>query len=253
LLALQALVTEVAGSKPEKLQALPIGEDDLAPSSYGNGKGAYATSSNGNGNGNGADSINGNGASSSSAAAAAAAQQQPAVSNEAILGAAFAAAAATIPPATATATFSDSEDEMDPAAAGQLEMAAALADPAKPGKKGSKKGGKLTAAGTPYANPGGRWSQFKRYSTFQRTLQIWGFAIQFAFKYFLLGKKWTYGKAGMTPEAVSAKKSVLAVWLREGLVRLGPTFIKIGQQFSTRVDVLSKVRLMMMGGWGGGG
>jgi len=45
---------------------------------------------------------------------------------------------------------------------------------------------------------------------------------------------------GMTPDAVSRRKSELAIWLREGLVKLGPTFIKIGQQFSTRVDVLSK-------------
>lgn len=43
----------------------------------------------------------------------------------------------------------------------------------------------------------------------------------------------------MTPAAVSARKKELAIWLREGLVKLGPTFIKIGQQFSTRVDVLS--------------
>ncbi|MEW5313718.1 MAG: hypothetical protein WDW38_005259 [Sanguina aurantia] len=99
--------------------------------------------------------------------------------------------------------------------------------------------GKLTAAGTPYSNPGGKWSQFKSYSTFQRSIQIWGFAIQFAWKYALLSKKFTYGKMGMLPELVSARKRELAVWLREGLVKLGPTFIKIGQQFSTRVDVLS--------------
>lgn len=43
----------------------------------------------------------------------------------------------------------------------------------------------------------------------------------------------------MTPERTSQRKATLASWLREGLVRLGPTFIKIGQQFSTRVDVLS--------------
>ena len=43
----------------------------------------------------------------------------------------------------------------------------------------------------------------------------------------------------MTPERISQRKAKLAAWLREGLVRLGPTFIKIGQQFSTRVDVLS--------------
>jgi hypothetical protein len=222
-------VTEVAETKPEKkLHELPIGEDDIPASSNGNGNGAHAASSNGNG--------------ASAAAAAAAPKQEP--SPEAILGAAAAAAAATFPPpaaaaaAAATAT-SSSDEEMEPAAAGQLEMAAGVAG-ASSEQAAAKP--KLSAAGTPYANPGGRWSQFKSYSTFQRTLQIWTFAIQFAFKYLLLNQKWTYGKGGMTAAAVSAKKSSLAVWLREGLVRLGPTFIKIGQQFSTRVDVLSKVR-----------
>ena len=38
---------------------------------------------------------------------------------------------------------------------------------------------------------------------------------------------------------MSERRRTLAAWLREGLVKLGPTFIKIGQQFSTRVDVLS--------------
>ena len=34
------------------------------------------------------------------------------------------------------------------------------------------------------------------------------------------------------------RRKVLAKWLKESLLRLGPTFIKIGQQFSTRVDIL---------------
>ena len=44
---------------------------------------------------------------------------------------------------------------------------------------------------------------------------------------------------GMTTERMAARKAKLASWLRQGLIRLGPTFIKIGQQFSTRVDVLA--------------
>lgn len=36
----------------------------------------------------------------------------------------------------------------------------------------------------------------------------------------------------MTEAAVSAKRAELAVWLREGLVKLGPTFIKIGERCS---------------------
>ena len=43
----------------------------------------------------------------------------------------------------------------------------------------------------------------------------------------------------MTPDRTAERKAKLAIWVREGLVKLGPTFIKIGQQFSTRVDVLS--------------
>ena len=43
----------------------------------------------------------------------------------------------------------------------------------------------------------------------------------------------------MTPDRVKERKIGLARWVREGLIKLGPTFIKIGQQFSTRVDVLS--------------
>ena len=94
---------------------------------------------------------------------------------------------------------------------------------------------------TPYKEPGGRWGRFKSYSTFQRTWEIWTFAATFFLKLWLVNQKFSYKKnaGGMTEEAVSAKKAALAVWLREGLVRLGPTFIKIGQQFSTRVDVLS--------------
>ena len=57
----------------------------------------------------------------------------------------------------------------------------------------------------------------------QRTFQIWSFAFQFAWRYLLLNQKFTYGKEGMTKEAVSARKKELAIWLREGLVRLGPT------------------------------
>lgn len=147
----------------------------------------------------------------------------------------------------------------DPAAAGQIETVAAttptpsrtpsnsaadqnaeIARLAAEAKAAAERRAVRSASGTPYVNPGGKWAKFKSYSTFQRTLQIWSFGIQFAFKYILLNQKWTYSKeTGMTKEMVSERKKELAIWLREELVKLGPTFIKIGQQFSTRVDVLA--------------
>lgn len=66
------------------------------------------------------------------------------------------------------------------------------------------------------------------YLSAQRSFEIWSFAIVFFFKLWLAGRKWSYGKAGMTEARVSQRKSKLAAWLREGLIKLGPTFIKIG-------------------------
>ncbi|KAG8071172.1 hypothetical protein GUJ93_ZPchr0006g42131 [Zizania palustris] len=85
--------------------------------------------------------------------------------------------------------------------------------------------------------PGGRWNRFKTYSTIQRTLEIWGFVFKFIFKAWLNNQKFTY-RGGMTEEKRVMKRKVLAKWLKESILRLGPTFIKIGQQFSTRVDIL---------------
>ncbi|KAH0681588.1 hypothetical protein KY284_022673 [Solanum tuberosum] len=87
--------------------------------------------------------------------------------------------------------------------------------------------------------PGGRWNRFKTYSTIQRTLEIWGSVITFLFKAWLNNQKFSY-QGGMTEAKKTERRKVLAKWLKETILRLGPTFIKIGQQFSTRVDILAQ-------------
>lgn len=87
--------------------------------------------------------------------------------------------------------------------------------------------------------PGGRWSRFKTYSTIQRTCEIWGFVITFLFKAWLNNQKFSY-RGGMTEQKKVQRRKILAKWLKESILRLGPTFIKIGQQFSTRVDILAQ-------------
>ncbi|XWS44857.1 hypothetical protein CRYUN_Cryun15aG0085500 [Craigia yunnanensis] len=87
--------------------------------------------------------------------------------------------------------------------------------------------------------PGGRWSRFKTYSTIQRTLEIWGFVLTFIFRAWLNNQKFSY-RGGMTEEKKVLRRKALAKWLKESILRLGPTFIKAGQQFSTRVDILAQ-------------
>ncbi|XP_059431726.1 protein ACTIVITY OF BC1 COMPLEX KINASE 8, chloroplastic [Corylus avellana] len=87
--------------------------------------------------------------------------------------------------------------------------------------------------------PGGRWGRFKTYSTIQRTFEIWGSVLVFIFKAWLNNQKFSY-RGGMTEEKKALRRKALAKWLKETILRLGPTFIKIGQQFSTRVDILAQ-------------
>ena len=89
---------------------------------------------------------------------------------------------------------------------------------------------KLEAAKKSY-----RWNQ-QNYSRTRRRIDIWVFVLTLLFKLWRNGKKWSY-PGGYTKEKLSARRKVQAVWIRENLLELGPTFIKVGQLFSTRADL----------------
>ncbi|MFY0609356.1 MAG: AarF/ABC1/UbiB kinase family protein [Candidatus Atelocyanobacterium thalassa] len=56
------------------------------------------------------------------------------------------------------------------------------------------------------------------------------------FKLWLNNKKFSY-RGGWTKEKLIKRRRILAVWIREKLLDLGPTFIKVGQLFSSRADL----------------
>ena len=80
-----------------------------------------------------------------------------------------------------------------------------------------------------------RWNRPK-YSRNRRRIDIWVFAFSFLFRNWYNNRKWTYS-GGFTPEKQAVRRKVQAVWIRENFLELGPTFIKLGQLFSTRADL----------------
>ena len=80
-----------------------------------------------------------------------------------------------------------------------------------------------------------RWNQ-KKYSRNRRRIDIWLFVFNMLFKFWRNNQKWTYA-GGFSEEKLAARRRLQAVWIREGLLDLGPTFIKAGQLFSTRADL----------------
>ena len=80
-----------------------------------------------------------------------------------------------------------------------------------------------------------RWNQ-KKYSRTRRRIDIWIFVLTFLAKMWSNNRKWTYS-GDFTPEKLAQRRQKQAVWIKENLLELGPTFIKVGQLFSTRADL----------------
>ncbi|DBA75148.1 TPA: hypothetical protein ACH3X1_010464 [Trebouxia sp. C0004] len=80
-----------------------------------------------------------------------------------------------------------------------------------------------------------RWSR-DNYNNTQRSIDIWTFIITLRTKLWLLDQKWSY-LGGWTELKKTDRLRSTASWTRESLLKLGPTFIKVGQLFSTRSDL----------------
>lgn len=81
------------------------------------------------------------------------------------------------------------------------------------------------------------WEKRGNSSALRRNAEVWKFALQCVFKAL---KPRKLRKAEASEAEIEAAKVEAATFIRDGLLRLGPTFVKLGQVCSTRTDVLPK-------------
>ncbi len=86
-----------------------------------------------------------------------------------------------------------------------------------------------------YSDKAYRWNR-ENYSSKRRFVDIWSFVLTFMFKVWRYNKSWSY-PGGVTEAKQAARRKAQAIWVRNTLLDLGPTFIKVGQLFSTRADI----------------
>jgi predicted unusual protein kinase regulating ubiquinone biosynthesis (AarF/ABC1/UbiB family) len=86
-----------------------------------------------------------------------------------------------------------------------------------------------------YSDKAYRWNR-ESYSSQRRFIDIWSFVLTLMYRLWLYKKSWSYS-GGVTDAKQTARRKILAIWIRNTLLDLGPTFIKVGQLFSTRADI----------------
>jgi predicted unusual protein kinase regulating ubiquinone biosynthesis (AarF/ABC1/UbiB family) len=104
-----------------------------------------------------------------------------------------------------------------------------------PVKKSIKTKSEFKRSSMVYKDNAYRWNRIN-YSRNRRFFDIWSFVLSLTTGFWLNKKPWSY-PGGVTEEKRKARRIEQAVWIRNTLLELGPTFIKVGQLFSTRADL----------------
>lgn len=79
----------------------------------------------------------------------------------------------------------------------------------------------------------------ENYNDFRRTIDIWSFVLALRVRVTFDNAKWAYVR-GFTEDKQKSRRRRTASWLRECVLQLGPTFIKLGQLSSTRSDLFPR-------------
>lgn len=85
------------------------------------------------------------------------------------------------------------------------------------------------------SDEGFSWAN-ERYNSVQRSIDVWSFVLSLRVRVLFDNAKWAY-LGGFTEDKQKKRRQKTASWLRECVLQLGPTFIKLGQLSSTRSDL----------------